>query len=216
MRIKMYLGLCAFLFICSCSEQKEMTEEDIYNFDNYYVYHAPNVRIIDSLIDEHPTSDYPHGLKIMYIAQYINPDSAINFGNNRSKSVVYGTFIATGYALAITQIQKQWESSKESIERDLIRSYNEDKKKLNIWNRILIGNELVRLDSLSHAFKYYQEALDINPDNAYIKELIVKLSLKRNDTSEAKYYLDLIPKDYKPERIKKYREKLLKLCNQKN
>lgn len=76
------------------------------------------------------------------------------------------------------------------------KAYKTDYEKKNIWIRI--GLSIIMTDHRYYdkALEYLFEAQEINPDNNYIKELIVKNLLLNIDTHNEIDYLKSIPEDY--------------------
>lgn len=214
--------LFILLMLSGCSYE-EFDYSDINKIDNLIVESRFNVELIDSLYEKYAANDYLDGMRDI-IYQYNKELETGNILINHVPESDEGTFgitsvcfkdYFTGYnylksVIFFDNSNKLSTISKYSpfLEVDVHRSalstldyfiplaLNKDTNSRNIWIRICLSKYLILHQYYEMSLDYLLEAEQINSQNLYVKELIIRNYLAMNVTSNLSEYVNEFPDNY--------------------
>ena len=219
----MRLFILSLLLAMSSCSYEEFNYSDINKIDNLIVESRFSVELIDSLYEKYAANDYLDGMRdIIYqynkglvtgnVLMDIAPGS--DDGTFGITSVCFTNYF-TGYnflksVIYFDENNKLLTMSKYSpfLEVDVHRSVlstvdyfipialSKDTNSRNIWIRICLSKYLFLHQYYEMSLDYLLEAEQINPQNLYVKELIIRNYLAMNITNNMNEYVKDIPNNY--------------------
>lgn len=223
--MKSIIILVILLGLSSCSK-KQFDSSEINEIDNLIVNSKFDIKQIDSIYNIYVENDYLNGIREIVYLFNTTIDSDANYlydAPNEYDGTFKVTSLCFSHYFMDYELFKTLVTTKENGRKKLsfIRKYStylgvdiddsifytvdhfiknaikKDTSSTNIWVRICLSKYLMLHQYYNLSLDYLFDAEQINGENLYIKELIIRNYLALGDNTTLKNYIEQIPDNYK-------------------
>ncbi len=224
--MKSIIILVLLLGLTGCSK-KQFDSSEINEIDNLIVNSKFDIKLIDSIYNIYEENDYLNGLKeivYLYNSEFDTNNNVIIYPtpNENDKTFMLTSVCFARYFIDYTRLSSSLEIYKKKgqdfwfigtystflkVDIDRISFYTIDHFiknaikldtfSINIWIRICLSKYLMLHQYYNLSLDYLFDAEQINGENLYIKELIIRNYLALDDNTALADYVDDFPDNYK-------------------